>query len=58
MEVKDYSVGVTMVENYKSVAFLYFPKNYTKDLSSYVGENLNDYDLESPIHVYLTKDSK
>lgn len=58
MEVKDYNAGKNMVENYKSLAFLYFPQNYTKDLMLYVGENRENYDFGSSIHIYLARDSK
>lgn len=47
-----------MVTNYKSRAFLYFPQNYTEDLSFYIGENRSNYDLGSAMHVHFTKDSK
>jgi len=47
-----------MVKNYESLAFLYFPQNYTKELSIYVGENRENYDFESSIHMYLARDSK
>lgn len=58
MEVKDYGVGESMVKNYKSSAFLYFPQNYTNHLSFYIDNIGTVNDSRFLIHGYFSKDSK
>lgn len=46
-----------IMNNTKSVAFLYFPKNYTKGLITYF-DDTNNYDIQSEAYVHFTKDSE
>lgn len=57
----DRDAGDLMVKHYDSIAFLYFPQNYTRDLINYVGEDRSNYNLELPghqVYVHIVKDSK
>lgn len=47
-----------MVKNYQTLAFFYFPHNYTRDLIEYAGENRQKYNFESPVYVDYNRDSK
>lgn len=58
VEVDDREAGKLMMKHYKSIAFLYFPHNYTRDLINYVGEDRSNYNFESPVYVDIDKDSE
>lgn len=39
------------------MAFIYFPKNYTKDLAEYIDDR-EHFDPKSRIYIHLTKESE
>jgi len=57
VEVQDREVAEAGMNHIKYIAFLYFPKNYTKGLTKYIDDR-QYYDLESRVFADLTNDSK
>jgi hypothetical protein len=54
--VKDREAGEMTMNNPGNMAFIYFQKNYTKDLIKYIGR---EEDLaESSTYIHLTNESK
>lgn len=57
VEVKDRRDGEASMNVPNNMAFLYFPKNYTKNLIEFIN-NRGNHDNASQMFAYLTKESK
>jgi len=55
--VNDRDAGEMSMNKPNFMAFLYFPKNYTRDLIKFI-DYREHYDSESRAYVHLTKESK
>lgn len=53
--MKDREIGELSINVSNNIAFLYFPKNFTKDLTKYFDDKEN---YESQSYTILTKESK
>lgn len=55
--MKDREDGERKMINSNYMAFIYFPKNFTSELTKYI-DYRKDIDNESEIYAYLSKESK
>lgn len=55
--MKDREEGEMSMNKPNYMAFLYFPKNYTRDLIKFIDDR-EHYETESRVYVHLTKESK
>lgn len=57
VEVEDRNSGDYRIKYHNTLAFLYFPKNYSEDVNNYVGGNRTSYNFQSPMYVNIAKDN-
>lgn len=55
--VEDREAGEMSMKDPNFMAFLYFPGNYTKVLTNYIGDR-KDIEYDSQMYVHLTKESE
>lgn len=53
MEVNHYDTSEAIMKDHNSLVFLYFPKEYTKNLKYYIGNDHTNYDFNSTMYMNI-----